>query len=424
MLYSFKVDNFKSIKDEIELSFEATTDNSLKNSHIIKIGKHKVLKIGAIYGPNASGKTNILIALNFLRNLIVNSATKLSPNAQIGTDPFIFDNTSRKGSSKFEITFFINEIKYIYKIKLSNNTIQEEDLTYYPKKQPVLIYSREAFEFEDRIVFKIGHGTPLDDLTYNSKNEFKARKNVPYLSSILQIEEIPLLKQVYDWFDSYLNGLVSPKLIGFQNFTSQLIEREPKYKKYILSILSSSSFGNITDIIQENIQLDDEILKFIPEGFKQSVMENNDNYYARRLLFKHDHKDGSGMIPFDNESQGTKRYFELAGPLALLIKQNCMFLIDEFDTSIHHELQVHFIEEFIRNSKNSQLLITTHNIQLLDSGILRRDEIWFTDKKEDGSTELYSLSDIKGVRKEGSYRKQYNAGKYGAKPDTNAIMGL
>jgi hypothetical protein len=422
MLLSFKIKNFKSIKDEVELSFEATADKSLENSHIVQIGNYRVLKLCAIYGPNASGKTNILIALNYLRNLIVNSATRLAPNANTGTDPFIFDPETKNGSSEFEITFLIHEIKYAYKLKLSNITIQNEELKYYPKNQPVIIYTREAFEIDDRIIFQTGQGTPLHNSLFNSKNELKTRKNIPYISSILQIEDVPILKDVYDWFDKYLYGLIRPQQQELYAFTSQLLEQQPEYKKYILSILSSSSFGNITEIIQEKIPLEEEILKLLPEEIRNDAMDDNGKIFANRLLFKHTYGKHSANLPFNNESRGTKRYFELSGPLALLIKKNCMFPIDEFDTSIHPELQSFFLEEFFRYSLNSQLLITTHNTQLMDLGIIRRDEIWFTDKNtKDGSTICYSLSDIKGVRKEGSYRKQYNAGKFGAKPETNII---
>ena len=425
MLLSFKIKNFKSIKDEVELSFEATTDKNLENSHIVQIGNYRVLKLCAVYGPNASGKTNILIALNYLRNLIVNSATRLAPNANTGIDPFAFNRETRKGSSEFEITFLIHEVKYVYKLKLSNQTIQNEELKYYPKSQPVIIYTRKAFEIDDRILFEIGQGTPLHDSSFNSKNELKTRKNIPYLSSVLQIEEVPILKDVYDWFDKYLYGLVRPLPQGFPAFTSQLLEQKPEYKDYILSILSSSSFGNITEIIQENTPLEEEILNLLPEEIRNNAKDDNGKVFAKQLLFKHSYGDFSANLPYGSESRGTKRYFELSGPLALLIKNTCMFPIDEFDTSIHPELQAFFLEEFFRYSLNSQLLITTHNTQLMDLGIIRRDEIWFTDKNtNDGSTTLYSLSDIKGVRKEGSYRKQYNAGKYGAKPQTTAMEGF
>ena len=278
-----------------------------------------------------------------------------------------------------------------------------------------------AEDFRD-ILFQIGQGTPLHDSPFNSKNELKTRKNIPYLSSVLQIEEVPILKDVYDWFDKYLYGLVRPSQQGFPAFTSQLLEQKPEYKDYILSILSSSSFGNITEIIQENTPLEEEILNLLPEKIKNNAMDDNGKVFAKQLLFKHSYGDFSANLPYGSESRGTKRYFELSGPLALLIKNNCMFPIDEFETSIHPELQAFFLEEFFRHSLNSQLLITTHNTQLMDLGIIRRDEIWFTDKNtKDGSTTLYSLSDIKGVRKEGSYRKQYNAGKYGAKPQIDVM---
>lgn len=420
MILEFSVENFKSINKKTIISFEATSDTTDEESHVVQIDKYRILKLCAMYGPNASGKTNILQALDFFRDFVVYSSTSIRPNEDTGFIPFLFNKKAWENYGTFSLSFFIDRIKYEYSITLDSKTIFSEHLFYSPKGQRKRIFEREYNSNIKRYTYLWGSSIKIDE-----KLVTKARKNIPFLSSIVQLIEHKEIKKIYDWFEYTLSTIISSRTKGLTFYTMDFIENNPEYKEEILSILSSSDLGNISDINIESFELDDKTVKKLPEEVKAKLKDEHGKYKIKNIFLEHQYKTGNGHIPLDMESHGTQRYFELAGPLGLSGKTAKCLLIDEIECSLHPELQEYFLASFLQNSKKeSQLMFTTHNVQLMDSGLLRRDEIWFAEKNnETGGSEYFSLADIKGTRKEGSYRKQYLSGKYGALPVINTTTG-
>ncbi|MBN2736052.1 MAG: AAA family ATPase [Spirochaetales bacterium] len=413
MILEFSVENFKSIKDKATLSFEATSDTTNEDVHVVEIDNLRILKIGAIYGANASGKTNLLLALEFLRDFIINSSTTLRPNEENFFIPFLFDNDGKNNPGIFRLSFFIEQIKYEYELHLDSQIVLNEKLYYSPKGQRKRIYERTFDRNINQYTYLWGSTIRIDE-----KLVEKSRKNIPFLSSIVQLVDHSELKRVYDWFEGSIMPMIHPGNQGLINFTMNRIDLNSESKKTILDILAIADMGNVIDIDIESNEIPDEILKNLDDKIKNSVRTSTGKYIIKNTLLMHQYNNLVIPLVLDSESKGTQRYFELAGPLEILKNENIFLSMDELESSLHSELQEFILTYFLKHSKpQSQLLFTTHNVQLMDSSLLRRDEIWFAEKNNNtGGSEYYSLSDIKGTRKEGSFRKQYLAGKYGALP--------
>ena len=413
MILSFSVQNFKSIKDKATLSFEATADTTDESAHIVKIGNTRVLKLAAIYGANASGKTNLLQALDFLQDYVANSIASLRPNEETGFIPFLFNAETRNSPGEFEIAFFIDNIKYEYALRLDYFSIQNERLFYSPKGQRKKIFERIFNEENNNYQYNWGV-----DFKISGNLVEKARKNIPLLSTIVQLIDDKEIKKVYDWFDITLRTVITSYPQGLRQYTINMLEDQPDYMGEIVSMLNSADIGNIIKINIKNIEIPNEVLESLPEEAKERFKDKSGKYQMKRVFVEHKYGKNNGQIPIEDESLGTMRFFELAGPLGLSSSFPVTLSIDEIESSLHPELQEHLIALFLQNSqRESQLIFTTHNAELMDSNLLRRDEIWFANKNNaTGGSEYYSLADIKGVRKAGSFRKQYLSGKFGAVP--------
>jgi AAA15 family ATPase/GTPase len=419
MLVEFSVQNFKSIKNKATLSFVASADEKDEANHVINIGKYRLLRVAAIYGANASGKTNILQAMDFIRDFIVDSATTIKPNDATGFIPFMIDEIEQNKPGEFNVIFFIEDIKYEYDIVVDTKIVLIERLVYYPKGLRKTIFERSwnGSEYD----FKWGQSIKNEEIL-----KTKVRKNIPFISSVVQLfEEVEFVK-VYNWFDITLNPIITPATTEvLTEFTTNLLEKNLDYKQLILSILAEADLGKITDIEIKKVELKEEFVKDLPDDVKSLLRDDNGKYIYKSTLIKHGYKNHSFSFPIPLESRGTQRTFQFAGPLSMMMNQKAFVFIDEFDTSLHPALQEHFLSTFLRSKKESQLLFTTHNADLMDSDLLRRDEIWFAEKDMDtGGSMYFRLSDIKGIRKEGSFKKQYLSGKYGAIPVIGDTTGL
>lgn len=432
MILEFKIKNFLSFKDEQTISFEATSDKTLEDYFVSEIKPGiKVLKFGVIYGPNASGKTNLLSAFDFVRHMAL---TSRKADQKTGFIPFLFDSKTKKSAGEFEITFLIESTKYRYLLKVNETKVVFENLFYYPKGQPVEIFYRNL---EEKILKFGTHSDVAPMKKYRDALETNTLENMTLLSA-LQITNVqfPVLLNVFVWFKLMTFPIIEPKTgIDLQNWTTKKITESPKCKQWILDLLKKADFS-INDLRIDNseIPMTDELKeslinsKDIPEKVKddfliKGTLQRND------LYFQHDIPDATTNTELDSEveSAGTIRLYSFGGPLYELIVNNKVLIIDEIESSLHPDLVNYFINAFLANSKQGQLLVTTHNLSIMaEADEIRRDVIWFTDKRKDGSTELYSLSDFKtsDIRKgKGmSYLKAYKAGKFGALPNLGSIF--
>ena len=426
MLIRFEVENFLSFKDRQHLSMIADNDQEMENTHCINSESNvnlRLLKSAVIFGANASGKTNLLKALLFMRDFIMESTSGERIKENTGHEPFKLDHKTLNEPGFFEISFLLDKKVYIYGFKIDRKKVISEWLYFYPQKKKVLLFKREIIEEENLELsaanerdFKYHY--KFGNYLKGEKNKIISltRKNSLYLSVGAQFAN-PTLENVFHWFKEYLKPWITHETVGLAEFTINFIEENDSNKKKVISFLKSADLG-IKDVRTEKVKMEqisefdklpDEIKKEIEEGHFINIEMTHSSFV--------DNVEVTANIEFNDESMGTQRMFQLSGPLFYTLMNGGVFIIDEFENSLHIDLQKKLLSEFLKNSKNSQILFTTHNVQLLEDKLFRRDEIWFTEKKEDGRTDLFSLADFKPKpRKDKSIKNGYLIGTYGALP--------
>ena len=417
MIAEFKICNFYSIRDEQTLSFIPTNDDTSRDHYTEEVADGvSLLKIGCIYGSNASGKTNVLKALDFFAGFMIKD--NLNKGDEIGVVPFLLDDVSDKDRSSFEMTFYLNREKYKLTLVLDNKVIYEETLQVYASVQPTLLYKRtyNAETASTEVVFggKIG-------LVKKSREAIIANtinnRTVIAAFGVSNVEK-SRLNLVYDFFSQRIAPIMYPQS-SLMSFTKRRLARskDGRLKKFILHFLRASDF-NISDISihDEEVVITPEMELIIkntpgmPENAKEEVLKKG-TLHSDELFFVHHTSNGEKELDEGLESRGTKRYLGLAAVLYDLLVHGSILPIDEIESSIHYELLSYFIKVFLVNSKRGgQLVLSTHDINLLDEDYIRRDVIWFTDKSDGGETKLVRLSTL-GLHKTLSVYNAYRQEK-------------
>ena len=417
MIAEFKIRNFYSLRDEQTLSFIPSNDDTSREIYTEEVADGvSLLRIGCIYGSNASGKTNVLRALDFFSQFMVNDS--LNKGDEIGFVPFLLDEVSNKERTQFEMSFYLNREKYKLSLVLDNRIIYEEMLQVYSSVQPTLLYKRTYNAEKDvtDIVFggKVGlvkkSREAIEGNTINNRTVVAAfgKSNV----------EKSRLNLVYEFFSQRIAPIMYPPS-SLMGFTKRRITRDKdgRLKKFILHFLKASDF-NISDIAihEEEIGITPEMELMIkntsgmPEKTKEEILKKG-TLHSDEMFFVHHTSNGDKELYEELESRGTKRYLGLATILYDLLVRGVILPIDEIETSIHYELLSYFIKVFLVNSKRGgQLVASTHDINLLDEDYIRRDVIWFTDKNDGGETQLIRLSTL-GLHKKLSVYNAYRQEK-------------
>jgi len=421
MIVNFNIKNFGSIKDIQTLSFEPEKTKHLEDFYISKIGKYRLLKIALIYGANASGKTTVLKALDFLRELALNPAEKKTE--ELNFQPFLFDKETPKENSLLSIEFIKNEIKYFYEVEFCKKAIVKENLNFV--KYNTVVFKRHT-DLENQFT-KIEFGGKIEvDKTSLKTLEANTLWNNTVLGGFLKTNiEIKELKEVTDWFKDYLHPLIFPKT-ELDSFILSLIDEKKIKEKNILKILRKADL-NISNILIEEKEEDipEGLLEFLEKSTgipdeKIQGLKSKKKMTTVELEFEHSVDNNKYNLPLELESQGTKRYFSFAGILNLLLTNSAAFPIDELEASLHPDLYQHFLLTFLANSKKSQIIATTHNREILnDKDIIRDDAIWITDKTKGATTELYSFADFDTsvIRDTTNRLNAYKSGKLGGIPN-------
>lgn len=427
MIIYFSAENFRSIKDKITLSFEPENSDNLADYYIIEpLPGLKLLKLGLIYGPNASGKTTILRSLEFLRQLVMNPL--LQKHDKLDFSPFLFDDQTPKGKSSFELSIVHNNTRYAYQVDFTRDAILYEKLDFYSPNK-ALVYERTTDTAKQLSAIKFGGKVKLKK-TAEYTLEANTLWNTTVLSGFLKTNiDFKELKDVTDWFNGVLNQVIEPNTDLKSYITGQLASQEIN-KKNVLQFLKKADF-NISDISLEKktVPIREEVRNLMKAFIKHQNwpslnLEEVDTIENTELYFQHYIKNGDKVLKYnlsyDDESEGTQRYFQLSGLLDLMLSRRNIFFIDELESSMHPDLLKHFLLIFLVNVKSSQLIATTHYRELLmERDILRDDAIWFTERKDNGGMDLYSLSDFDStvVRDTTSVFNAYKSGKLGAVPE-------
>lgn len=416
MLIEFKAENFRSIRDEVTFSLLASSDKSLDGNLIeldILKKNDRLLKSAVIYGANASGKSNVLLAISKLQNFVMTSV-KNQDGDLLPFEPFKLTPKCVSKPSKFSVFFVKNNIRYKYAVSFDRTKVIDEDLYYYPNNREALIFERRnTTEFKFTTDKRI-------------QNDISKRTlgNVLYLSNSAQ-QNYDKTLEAFKWFREDLRIIGVRTLSEQGEYTINMLNQDDESKKAILRSLERADLG-LVDIIAsiEDVNPTDlpvEILNHLPRNLetisgKWQTVELNTFHLAKD-------KDGKEQkIQFDfntEESEGTKRFFSLIGPWLDALKNGHVLFIDELELKLHPMLSEHLIKLFhdkSYNKNNAQLIITTHNTNLLTDELFRRDQIWFTEKDADvGNTNLYSLLEFQ-ARKDQNILKGYLMGRYGALP--------
>ena len=417
MIAEFKIRNFYSLRNEQTLSFIPTNDDTSRDIYTEEVADGvSLLKIGCIYGSNASGKTNILKALDFFSQFMVNDG--LNKGDEIGVVPFLLDDVSDKERTQFEMSFYLNREKYKLNLVLDNKVIYEETLQVYSSVQPTLLYKRTYNPEKDAtdIVFGGKVGLVKKSKEAIEGNTFNKRTVIAAFG--MSNVEKSRLNLVYDFFSQKIAPIMYPQS-SLMGFTKRRItrDRDGRLKRFILHFLKASDF-NISDIAihEEEVSITPEMELVIkntsamPEKAKEEILKKG-TLHSDEMLFVHHTSKGDKELDEELESRGTKRYMGLATILYDLLVHGVILPIDEIESSIHYELLSYFIKVFLVNSKRSgQLIISTHDINLLDEDYIRRDVIWFTDKNDCGETQLIRLSAL-GLHKTLSVYNAYRQEK-------------
>lgn len=429
MILNFSIQNFGSIKDRQTLSFEADKSTHLEDTYVVTFGEHRILKLALIYGANASGKTTILKALNFLRDLVLKP--EIRKTSELDFSPFLFDPHTPKQNSVASIEFIHNGTRYYYELVFFKKAIVSEELYFYqPNKANV--YKRKTNLSNQFTEITFGSKISKDKI-FEKNLEANTLWNNTVLGGYLKTNiDFKELQEVVDWFRNYLHPLVYTRT-ALEGFVTSKIDEGTILKSDVVRILKKADF-NISDIViqKEEEQIPDGIIEFMKNHIKSQnatdeiiKLEEKGKISTVNIEFEHTVGNAKYALPLELESQGTRRYYGFAGLLALLIQKPSAFPIDALEASLHPDLYLHFLLSFLLNSKQSQIISTTHNREILDNkDIFRNDVIWFTDKQESCSTELFALTDFDSsvVRNTTNILNAYKSGKLSGSPNLGDIF--
>lgn len=415
MLIELSVTNFKSIRTTQKLSLVASSATELQKENsftTVEKSVPRLLRSVAIYGPNASGKSNFLEAMVFMRWFVLNSSKEGQAGEPIEVKPFLLDTVSRHEPSVFEVLFLQDGTRYQYGFTVNNTQVVHEWLIAYPEGRAQRWFERaynretqkENWYFGSK--FK-GHKTMLQEAT---------RSNALFLSTAVQLNN-DQLKPVYNWFHQKIRTIGVGGLAP--TYSASMCKTENGRRK-ILELLNAADLS-IADLEVEMKRFDpNELPPDMPEPLKELIHKGLDGKEMPEVKFLHkiDGSDELIALDSDDESVGTRKLFALAGPWLDVLDNGYVLFVDELNNSMHPHM-VRFLIELINNPqinrKNAQLVFTTHDTSVLDNDLFRRDQIWFTEKESSNATSLYPLTDFT-PRKGEALGKGYLQGRYGALP--------
>ena len=424
MLINFTFGNFRSFKDEKTLSMEATSNSEHKES-LISIGNYNLLPVAVMYGANSSGKSNVIKAFSTFKYMILDSI-KNDRDSELDFDPFKLAENTQDSSMSFEMQFIIDDKTYRYGFESNEKEIIAEWLFEKGKKKENFLFEVEDGEIEiNKKHFSEANG--FDNMFLGNK------LFLPIVAQ--QSKKAKKSMNIMQWFKTNFNTISGINPQGYERFTLKMLGKRQVDYNNAIDFFKKLDLGfsdykieehKVAEIKKEAAQKGnkkmEEELSQIPDD---AVMVNTFTQHTVRL------KNGAKKVEFfnedDMESEGTKKIISLSGPIFDTLKEGSVIIIDELDAKLHPFLTREIVKLFTRketNPKGAQLIFATHDTNLLDLSILRRDEIWFTEKDENEASDLYSLAEFKQadgtkIRKDASLEKNYINGRYGAIPYIN-----
>ncbi len=405
MLLEFTCSNHKSIRDEILFSTLAGKDMS-HDERLVDIAGSKVLKSAVIYGANGSGKSNLVNAISFVKQLVINSITH-QPGQGIRQTPHKLEGLKKE--STYRIQFSINDIRYVFGFSLKETLVKDEYLYYFPNGRQTKIFERKGNSFTAGSKFRGKFNSCKDVL----------KPNRLLLSCAANFSSVAEVAAVFKFFvdDLVIYNLENQEI--WMNYSLHQIHSNKKIKNAVITLLKELDTG-IKDI---NVKIDKKSLDastlpdFLSDDFKKVLLKEKFDNISAKVIY-----DNFETNLIMEESTGIKKLFGILCPLIDIISNGKVLICDELESSLHESLVYELVKLFVtlRADSQAQLIFTTHETGLLNLDLFRRDQIWFTEmKRSDRSTDLFSLAEIKNVRRDENIEKGYISGKYGAIPMLN-----
>ncbi|MEZ8107090.1 AAA family ATPase [Vibrio cortegadensis] len=419
MIIEFFVENFRSIRKRQSFSMTkgVGSDNPNNFFDLELPNKESLLTTAAIYGANAAGKSNFILALKAMEIIVINSAKESQRGERLPIKPFRLCKESKKSPTEFEIVFVVDGIKFQYGFALNDHQILDEWLFAYPKGRPQRWFIR-AYDEETK------------EYHWDFSSHFQGKKqlwkestkpNSLFLSTAVMLNS-EQLKPVYDWFD---NTIRVAGISGWgPSFTAGLCKKAES-KDEVLKFLSAADL-DISDVHVEEKTIDKGFFpdSMSPELKEQLLADLGDHQIVDIQTVHKDYDGDDEYFDLDDESDGTRKLFSFAGPWIDTLKNGRVLFIDELHDSLHPQMVKFLIELFHNpktNPKNAQLVFTTHETSVLDQDVFRRDQVWFCSKSSEQSTTLYPLTDFSARKGTENLEKSYLSGRFGALPITSNL---
>ena len=372
-----------------------------------------LLRSAAVYGPNASGKSNLIYALWTMQRLVVDSAKEGQKNEPLPVTPFLLDADSRTRPSEFEVMFVSEGIRYQYGFAATAERIVEEWLLAYPKGRPQRLIERQYDEKNQAYVW--GGMTKLTGPKQTWQEATRA--NALFLSTAIQLN-CEQLGPVFDWFSQVLY-IVESNGLRFDH--SMNLCEDPERRKQILDFLKAA------DLHIDDLQVREEAidLESLPEDMPEALKKELRGRSIQKVHCMHKSDDGTvEHFDIEGESEGTRRLFAFSGPVLDALKHGYVVVIDELNNSLH-PLTVEFLIRLFHagetNAGNAQLVFSTHDTSVLKQTLFRRDQIWFCEKDRSRSMRLFPLTDFSPRKGGENLELGYMSGRYSALPHVGTL---
>lgn len=437
MLVEFSVANFKSIKDWQTLSLVASGHQEEADVQPFSApgstkSELRFLPSAALYGPNAAGKSNFLLALQTMQDFVVNAAAQRSANSSLPAQPFKLDSSTRNAPTEFEVIFFIDGTRYEYAFSSTEERIVKEELSAYPQNRAQRWFARQWDAQKQDYDWRLGPSLE------GAKNLWKksTRDDSLFLSTAVQLNSRQL-QPVYAWFDRTILVIGTEGRELSPGFSAALCETDRK--EAIMKFLKMADLGiddiQVTKAPFKPLSLEatketmkgnaDKTMNHAIETVKRLLKALKSDFFDIRTL----HQDNRGeLVAFDleDESNGTQKLFSFAGLWTDILDQGRILFIDELHGSLHPKLVEFLTRQFNdrkTNPNNAQLIFSTHETAILSQQLMRRDQVWFCEKDRDQTTQIYPLTDFRPRKGRENLAAGYLSGRYGAVPYVPTMAG-